>query len=76
MQEAYKLASQTVQREQNRAKRQYDHKTFGVELQPGCRVLVRNFRDRGGPGKLRSSWQEQVHIVTERKHKDSPVYTV
>lgn len=76
MREAYKLASKTAQREQKRGKKQYDRKTYGVELQPGCRVLVRNFRDRGGPGKLRSYWEEQVHVVTERKHQDSPVYTV
>ena len=65
-----------VQREQSRAKKQYDRKTYGVELEPGCRVLVWNFRDRGGPGKLRSYWEEQIFIVTERKHKDSPVYVV
>lgn len=76
MREAYQLASKTVQKEQSRAKKQYDRKTYGAELQPGCRVLVRNFKDRGGPGKLRSYWEEQVHIVVERKHKDSPVYTV
>lgn len=76
MQEAYKLASETTQREQKRAKKHHDKKTYGVELQPGCRVLVRNFKDRGGPGKLRSYWEEQVHVVTERKHKDSPVYEV
>lgn len=76
MQEAYRLASQTAQKEQRRAKRQYDQKMYGAELQPGCRVLVRNFKDRGGPGKLRSYWEEQVYVVTERKHNDSPVYVV
>uniref|UniRef100_A0A3B3IJJ6 Gypsy retrotransposon integrase-like protein 1 n=2 Tax=Oryzias latipes TaxID=8090 RepID=A0A3B3IJJ6_ORYLA len=76
MQEAYKLATETMQKEQNRAKVMYDRKCHGAELQPGCRVLVRNFRDRGRPGKLRSYWEEDVYVVTERKHKDSPVYAV
>lgn len=76
MQEAYSLASKTAQKERNRAKKHYDHKTYGVELQPGCRVLVKNFKDRGGPGKIRSYWEEEVHVVTERKHADSPVYSV
>lgn len=53
-------------------KKHYDRKTYGAELQPGCQVLVRDWRDRGGPGKGRSYWEEQVHIVTERKHEDSP----
>ena len=76
MEEAYRLASKTAQVERNRAKEHYDQRTYGVALQPGCRVLVRNFAERGGPGKLRSYWEEQVHVVTERKHEDSPVYVI
>ena len=64
----YRLASKTAQKKQIRAKKHYEHKTYGVELQPGCHVLVQNFRDRGGPEKLRSYWEEQVYVVTERKH--------
>lgn len=76
MQEAYRIASKTAQSHQSRAKKCYDKKTHGVELQPGGRVLVRNVRDKGGPGKLRSYWVEEIYIVVERKHKDSPVYVV
>lgn len=66
----------TAQREQNRGKKQNDQKTYGAELQPGNSMLVRNFRERGRPGKLRSYWEDKVHVATERKHKDSPVYVV
>lgn len=76
MQEAYKLATETAQKEQSRAKAGYDRRAYGVELEPGSRVLVRNFKDRGGPGKLRSYWEENIYVVTERRHKESPVYTV
>ncbi|XP_061600648.1 uncharacterized protein LOC133463244 [Cololabis saira] len=76
MEEAYRLASETAQGERDRAKERYDQKSFGAELYPGCRVLVRNMSERGGPGKLRSFWEDQVHVVTERKHQDSPVYEV
>lgn len=76
MQEAYQLASKTALREGGRGKEYYDRKAFGAELLPGDRVLVRNLSGRGGPGKLRSYWEERVHIVTQKKHQDTPVYEV
>lgn len=76
MEKAYRLASKTAHGERNRAQEHYDKKSHGGELQPGCRVLIRNLAERGGPGKLRSFWEDEVYIVTERKHPDSPVYGV
>lgn len=76
MKEAYELASRTVQKEQRRAKQGYDKKIYGADLQPGNRVLVRNRGERGGPGKLRSYWEDRVHVMMERKYADGPVYVV
>ncbi|KAK7901901.1 hypothetical protein WMY93_018670 [Mugilogobius chulae] len=76
MTEAYKLASKSAHKEAMRGKVLYDKKIYGAELVPGSRVLVRNLTEKGGPGKLRSFWEERVYVVTQRKQQDSPVYEI
>lgn len=68
MDDAYKLTPATAYKESRRAKVLYDRKVYGVELYPGCRMLI------CGPGKLRSYWEDQVYIVTQRKQPENPVY--
>ena len=74
MTEAYQLASKSSSKAGVRSKMLYDKKVYGADLHPGCRVLVRNLNEKGGPGKLRSFWEDQVYIVVQRRHHDSPVY--
>lgn len=38
-------------------------------------MLVRHMNERGGPGKLRPCWEQQIYVVT-RKMKDMLVYEV
>ncbi|XP_056237881.1 uncharacterized protein LOC130172928 [Seriola aureovittata] len=76
MKEAYEIASAAAQKEASRGKRYYDHKTYGAQLHPGNRVLLRNLRERGGPGKLRSHWEDTVYVVVSQKSPDMPVYEI
>ncbi|KAJ0056373.1 hypothetical protein NL108_006880 [Boleophthalmus pectinirostris] len=59
-----------------RGQRCYNQRTWSSTLQPGDHVLVRNLAPRGGPGKLRSYWEEDIYVVRERRGPDSPVYAV
>ena len=73
MKEAYELARQNISKSAGDAKKQYDRKVRFSNLQPGDRVLACNLSERGGPGKLRSHWEQEVHIIVEQKG-DLPVY--
>lgn len=76
MQEAYSIARQNANKNSDMEKRNYDRKLFGACLDVGDRVLVRNLSERGGTGKLRSYWEDEVHVVVEKVNADIPVYLV
>ena len=76
MEEAYRIASKAAQTRAAQGKQQYDKKVHSSVLEPGDRVLVKNLTPRGGPGELRSYWEQQVYKVISRMGADSPVYKV
>ena len=45
-------------------------------LEQGDRVLIRNTSERGGTGKMRSFWEEKVHVVVENINNENTTYKV
>lgn len=75
MQAAYDMARKNTANHNLKSKEYYDRRLNYTELQEGDRVLVRNLTPRGGPGKLRSHWEDSVYVVVSRKGT-GPVYEV
>ena len=76
MQDAYGLASKKSITIQHSNKEIYDQRVRSLVLQPNDRVLVRNLSERGGPGILRSFWENNIHCVVKRLNDDSPDYQI
>ena len=60
---AVEEASKKSQESGARTKAYYDQKLCSSLLHPNDCVLVRNLSERGGPGKLRSHWEDTVHRI-------------
>ena len=76
MSEAYQLASETAAKKATSGKIQYDKKAKSTTFQPGDRVLIRNVKERGGPGKLRSYWEDEIYKIVCQKSDEIPLYDV
>ncbi|CAB3998107.1 Hypothetical predicted protein [Paramuricea clavata] len=74
MDEAYSIAQDKIKEKGIKAKRSYDRWVRSSVLEPGDRMLVRNLTERGGPGKLRPFWGNDIYVVVNRKGPESPVY--
>ena len=74
MNDAYVFASKHAAKNSSRRKN-YDKGARYSTLKLGDRVLVRNLSERHGPGKLRSHWENDIHVVASCV-PDNPVYEV
>lgn len=45
----------------------YNQSTWSSVLEPGDHVLIRNLSQRGGPGKICAYWENNIHVVKERR---------
>ncbi|KAK0156234.1 hypothetical protein N1851_000487 [Merluccius polli] len=50
------------------------HMTLCKRMQKSDRVLVKNLTPRGGTGKLRSFWEENIHVVIRKVGEEIQVY--
>ena len=75
MQEAFRLAKEKSEKAQAYNKEKYDGKVREIGISEGDHVLVRNLRETGGTGKLRSYWEHQIFKVVSQQG-DLPVYQV
>ncbi|CAB4040726.1 Hypothetical predicted protein [Paramuricea clavata] len=71
MQEAYTLASKSAEKAASKGRKQSDKRIRSTVLLPGDQVLVRNLSSRGGPGKIRAFWEEEIHVVVSRNNPET-----
>ena len=75
MEEACRVAKENMGKAAGWNKRSYDKKAKAAEIVVGDKVLMQNCREKGGTGKLRSYWEENVFEVVEKK-SELPVYKI
>ena len=76
MEQAHQIASEKATKTSTKGKRQFDKNARAILMKVGDRVLVRNLRETGGPGKIKAYWKKDIYIVTKQKGANVPVYEV
>ena len=64
MREVYEIATKYGTKNEGNGKNLRDKKVFDHTLKAGDRVLIRNLREPGETGKLKTYWQDEIHIIT------------
>ena len=75
MNEAIQIAQQKAKKSAEQNKNQYNRKVHGNDIVIGDRVLLQNFSERGGTGKLRAHWENTIYVVVG-KEDNLPVYNI
>ena len=75
MKEVFRVAREKSEVSQAYNKKKYDGKVKEIGIEAGDHVLVKNLREKGGTGKLKSHWEHQIFKVV-RQQGDLPVFQV
>jgi transposase InsO family protein len=67
MREAYQVASENIKKVKESSEERWRKRITASTLKPNDKVLVKNVREKGGPGKLRAHWEQEVYVVVDSK---------
>ena len=77
MSQAYKIASTSSSCRKSKDIARHDSKgPLTAVLEKGDQVLIKNLSERGGTGKIRSFWENKVHVVIEKLSGEYKTYKV
>jgi len=65
MTETYQLVREKCDKSKDKAEERWGKKLLTKRLKVGDKVLVQNKRETGGPGKIRSAWEQKVYVIIE-----------
>ena len=77
MNQVYKIASTSSSCRKRKDIARHDSKgPLTAVLEKGDRVLIRNLSKRGGTGKIRSFWEDKMHVIIENLNSENITYKV
>ena len=76
MQEAYKIAKEKAGLRKSADEKRWQNRLIASTLKPGDKVLIKNVRETGGPGKIRTFWEQSIYKVMGTKGPGDVIVTV
>ena len=77
MSQAYEIVSTNSSCRKRKDIARHDYKvSLTTVLEKGDEVMIRNLSERGGTEKMRSFWEDKVHVVVENLNSENTTYKV